>query len=150
MFYYFAALCNLNTSIWPGMSCECTTWPDLGDPDLTLVPSGCECGHTEDSSSALLCTPSGTWEGSWPGILVIWMGKKPASTRLGTDIAFMFSYMLVGHVEITWWNMLKCLVFSTSELDSREYFHVRFMLPGCQIFHITIQCYVSQSDVKKN
>ena len=29
------------------------------------------------------------------------------------------------------------------------YFDVRFMLPGCQIFHITIQCYVSQIDVKK-
>ena len=34
----------------------------------------------------------------------------PASTRRGTDVIFMW----VGHVEITWWNMLKCLVFLTS------------------------------------
>ncbi len=35
----------------------------------------------------------------------------PASTRRGTDVVLMS----VGHVEITWWNMLKGLVFLTSD-----------------------------------
>ena len=39
----------------------------------------------------------------------------PASTRRGTHVIFM----LVGHVEITWGNMWKCLVFSTADFPSQ-------------------------------
>ena len=43
---------------------------------------------------------------------MIWQSFDiPASTHLGTNVVFM----LDGHVEITWGNMWKYLVFSTSD-----------------------------------
>ncbi len=86
-------------------------------------------------------------------LCTVYHDSTPASTRRVTDVVFMS----VGHVEITWWNMLKCLVFSTSVFltsNSCEcYFcHVTFMLPGCEISRITLLtkvCYVRNADAEK-